>query len=321
MYARMKRGFTLIELLVVIAIIAILAAILFPVFAQAREKARQTSCLSNEKQLAGATIMYGQDYDERFPMGTMGCQVALSNLGCAAHTWYTGSQGQPGGVDSPPNLRTTNADYIAAYSTVWANSIQTYTKNSGVLNCPSTMKDPRVLGGKKINTPNLVSYSYNGILQSYPQAGVVLSSMVPLVQEGNGKAYTEGYAHPNPFLLCMGSSDAPCVYKPILNRTRGNCTPEANGGLTGSTSGFYGFDATAGVHGEGINFAYVDGHVKFKKLNIKQFAQPGNAITADPYYTYNGDPAQGPVSSPNTMLWDGCHLTPFKPDWNGVDDY
>lgn len=64
---RTRQGFTLIELLVVIAIIAILAAILFPVFAQAREKARQTSCLSNAKQLANGTMMYVQDYDETMP--------------------------------------------------------------------------------------------------------------------------------------------------------------------------------------------------------------------------------------------------------------
>ncbi len=62
-----QRGFTLIELLVVIAIIAILAAILFPVFARAREKARQTSCLSNAKQLGLAMMMYADDYNERFP--------------------------------------------------------------------------------------------------------------------------------------------------------------------------------------------------------------------------------------------------------------
>ena len=62
-----RRGFTLIELLVVIAIIAILAAILFPVFAKAREKARQTSCLSNVKQMALGVAMYAQDYDEKMP--------------------------------------------------------------------------------------------------------------------------------------------------------------------------------------------------------------------------------------------------------------
>src|SRR5438105_4271109 len=63
-----KRGFTLIELLVVIAIIAILAAILFPVFAQAREAARKASCLSNLKQIGTGWMMYVQDYDEQTPM-------------------------------------------------------------------------------------------------------------------------------------------------------------------------------------------------------------------------------------------------------------
>ena len=64
-----RRGFTLIELLVVIAIIAILAAILFPVFAKAREKARQASCLSNVKQMCLALMQYAQDYDETLPQG------------------------------------------------------------------------------------------------------------------------------------------------------------------------------------------------------------------------------------------------------------
>ncbi|MBU0606577.1 MAG: DUF1559 domain-containing protein [Armatimonadetes bacterium] len=74
----MKRhGFTLIELLVVIAIIAILAAILFPVFAKAREKARQSSCSSNLKQIALGVIQYSQDYDEKFPNAVTGTPPAI----------------------------------------------------------------------------------------------------------------------------------------------------------------------------------------------------------------------------------------------------
>src|SRR5471030_3311170 len=69
------RGFTLIELLVVIAIIAILAAILFPVFARARENARRASCMSNLKQIGLATMQYTQDYDERFP--NEGCSFPI----------------------------------------------------------------------------------------------------------------------------------------------------------------------------------------------------------------------------------------------------
>ncbi len=81
----MRQGFTLIELLVVIAIIAILAAILFPVFARAREKARQASCQSNLKQLALGLLMYVQDYDERFPKWSYGSDRNNPN----ANIWFT----------------------------------------------------------------------------------------------------------------------------------------------------------------------------------------------------------------------------------------
>jgi prepilin-type N-terminal cleavage/methylation domain-containing protein len=79
-----KRAFTLIELLVVIAIIAILAAILFPVFAKAREKARMSSCTSNLKQLALACLQYVQDYDEHYPGGWCGGGGSTQQLMCMA---------------------------------------------------------------------------------------------------------------------------------------------------------------------------------------------------------------------------------------------
>jgi prepilin-type N-terminal cleavage/methylation domain-containing protein/prepilin-type processing-associated H-X9-DG protein len=75
-----KQGFTLIELLVVIAIIAILAAILFPVFAHAREKARQTVCLSNERQIGMSVLQYVQDYDEHYPASIDGQYVYWENM-------------------------------------------------------------------------------------------------------------------------------------------------------------------------------------------------------------------------------------------------
>src|SRR6186997_2874835 len=97
-----RKGFTLIELLVVIAIIAILAAILFPVFARARENARRSSCQSNLKQLGLGFAQYTQDYDERLPEFSNGNPV-------------TG----PFAFDG------------------WGNSIQSYVKSYQILKCPS----------------------------------------------------------------------------------------------------------------------------------------------------------------------------------------
>lgn len=98
-----RRGFTLIELLVVIAIIAILAAILFPVFARARAKALQNNCLSNVKQLTLGIIMYASDYDEKFP------PLSSPGLGCS-------NQADWPGVSSPMSRtrRSTCAPAIAA---------------------------------------------------------------------------------------------------------------------------------------------------------------------------------------------------------------
>ena len=105
----MRKGFTLIELLVVIAIIAILAAILFPVFAQAREKARQTGCLSNVKQIGLGVQMYLQDYDEYVPRNAFA---------------------------DPP--RVAEGDHFTNCSSPrWMDVMQPYVKNTQLHNCPS----------------------------------------------------------------------------------------------------------------------------------------------------------------------------------------
>jgi prepilin-type N-terminal cleavage/methylation domain-containing protein len=126
-----RRGFTLIELLVVIAIIAILAAILFPVFAQAREKARQTSCLSNLKQIGLAFKMYVQDYDERWPNNN---QIN----GNPAITCCTNGQNNSDGVDF-------------GYNGWVSNALKSYTKNQAIYICPdnnnSGFNDPWSNGG------------------------------------------------------------------------------------------------------------------------------------------------------------------------------
>ncbi|HEY3418665.1 MAG TPA: prepilin-type N-terminal cleavage/methylation domain-containing protein, partial [Armatimonadota bacterium] len=84
---RKRTGFTLIELLVVIAIIAILAAILFPVFAKAREKARQTTCLNNAKQIGVSILMWVQDHDETFPTAATWVTDLASAYGVTGKVW------------------------------------------------------------------------------------------------------------------------------------------------------------------------------------------------------------------------------------------
>lgn len=109
-----RRAFTLIELLVVIAIIAILAAILFPVFAQARDKARQASCISNMKQMGIGIMMYTQDYDETTPADRI-CGVAPNRLA---------------------NQGSAPCECGRPYS-AWIDHIQPYVKNYRINRCPS----------------------------------------------------------------------------------------------------------------------------------------------------------------------------------------
>jgi prepilin-type N-terminal cleavage/methylation domain-containing protein/prepilin-type processing-associated H-X9-DG protein len=152
-------GFTLIELLVVIAIIAILAAILFPVFARARENARRASCMSNLKQIGLGTMMYVQDYDERYPLGIVG-DIGLTGVDKIS--------GSPYCDNMPCSMFTVDDGHAAGGSgkiMSWMDLLQPYTKSTQIFVCPSQS-----------------SASYSGYGYSLYVNNLRISPEIPIVQ-------------------------------------------------------------------------------------------------------------------------------------------
>src|SRR5205807_8555282 len=156
-----SRGFTLIELLVVIAIIAILAAILFPVFAQARDKARQAACLSNMKQIGAAVMMYSQDYDEQMPYN---------------YEYFWDASGK-----QIPNLLMW-----------WQDLCRPYVKNEAVYSCPSLSPHIKYTYWRPPGLPNPLIKDYVANTPrgfTNPDLGVV-----------NGIDYSHGSGLAGPFI-------------------------------------------------------------------------------------------------------------------------
>jgi prepilin-type N-terminal cleavage/methylation domain-containing protein/prepilin-type processing-associated H-X9-DG protein len=180
---RMRNAFTLIELLVVIAIIAILAAILFPVFAQARAKARQASCLSNTKQVGLAWNMYAQDYDE-----------LSANPEFIGRIWVQSSGGCKQQGSPVAGTKITRCDDL-----YFQDLIRPYAKNEGFAYCPNV--PPTFVWNGVFRLPmseNRTSYWYNWYYwNGQPLAKVNKISDSPLVFD---MPYGPDYAylpHPN----------------------------------------------------------------------------------------------------------------------------
>ncbi|MBC8141366.1 MAG: DUF1559 domain-containing protein [Armatimonadetes bacterium] len=242
-------GFTLIELLVVIAIIAILAAILFPVFASAREKARQTSCLSNLKQMGIAQMQYSQDYDE----------VILPAWIAGGPSW--GGDGWPG------QARWT--DLVFPY----VKSLQVYNCPSDANNVPYEYSDAATKDGSGNTYGSVGSSGSYGINSSY-YADTTGRATAP------GQAVNWGGGGSD----IVTQADAK---KPSGTIIFGECQPYANGASWGTCELTWPNQAAAdtafanintynppslgptnpGRHNKGMNVAFLDGHAKWYRLD------------------------------------------------------
>lgn len=232
-----RRGFTLIELLVVIAIIAILAAILFPVFGRARENARRSSCLSNMKQMGLAAMQYVQDYDERYPMGEI--------RGLTAN-------------DTPPNGRFWTSG--PPYTQFWMQTLYAYHKNEQVLRCPSI---------RWTGTPQNYNYGANSYVMPTPSTsapdnriptsgGVVLPARLSVI-----------VAPAKTYLLLESGSDV-VGRSNVVAPAFGFYLPGTGSlGVTGCPTSFPGnADCNDGRHFNGVNIAFADGHAKWLKTDV-----------------------------------------------------
>lgn len=261
-----KSGFTLIELLVVIAIIAILAAILFPVFAQAREKARAIACMSNEKQLGLSFMQYVQDYDETMPIGG------------GANTFGTGRG--------------------------WAGAVYPYVKSAGVYKCPDDPTtptfyiEPYEVCSYGYNR-NLVKSPSNAVVtiaaMQSPASTVVLSEII-----NNAAQVENNPANPDNSSCSDFGSYAFYGYgtNSSINPQGGQGACISDTGYLGNppvvTDSYTGYKASynpTGRHTGGSNFVMADGHAKF--LRGSQVS-PGMTAT-------NSTDAQGA----NTGVWGG----------------
>jgi prepilin-type N-terminal cleavage/methylation domain-containing protein len=310
-----RNGFTLIELLVVIAIIAILAAILFPVFAQAREAAKKTQALSNTRQTSLAVIQYTTDSDDYYPLS------------------HRMSPGFFPNMETPAGWTSTTRE--AQDQLIWANSVQSYAKNYDVMTGPGVKTSPSAsIGGVPVNIatrrkgPKNGTMSMNGLLSSYPQSNVASPAQLTLMWWGNMREELPGYTFTNPILGCGTDASNPyglsadCRFNPN-GRPSANMVQAANGTSDQNDVSWPPYVAssdTAWVQGTGMCFVRVDGSAKWLPMNPSGTATPGTAMIRnyqDPTMRYGANPRGQQLTyhrCSTTGTRNGYYLSFFRPD-------
>jgi prepilin-type N-terminal cleavage/methylation domain-containing protein len=213
----MKRAFTLIELLVVIAIIAILAAILFPVFAQAKVAAKKASYTSNMKQTGLGAQIYLADYDDNWPLA-MGTRPAANS-----YSWGVGvAHPVPSNILDPASVNGSawvSPERQTMANTMWANSCQPYMKNYGMLENPVATNSQFMPTTAEVfvagKVPPLPGIQMNGYLHGYSGSAIDNISTVPGFWHVQKVQY-KGRSFSTPALNCGGATAAPvdCRFNP-----------------------------------------------------------------------------------------------------------
>ena len=304
-----RRAFTLIELLVVIAIIAILAAILFPVFAQAKEAAKKTQALSNTKQTAFGIVMYLSDNDDCYPI--------MTELDPAGNSYFNYSAATPPGWDY-------NGQYYSWDIIHWANSTQPYIKSYQVLNGPGLKKYNGLVPGA--GTPRFAyhntSLSANGLLSTLSASAVAMPAKLTMVWWGNMQEEIVGYSFTNPVLYCYPRSGT--VANPIRTCQFNPAGPPQIGGTLNGGAGDISYapyaaaNDSAWVHGKGMNFVSADSSARFRNMNPSGAATPAGGM----YRSYDDPTLQYGVKPGQQLRYHRCvaatgapqYISFFRPD-------
>jgi prepilin-type N-terminal cleavage/methylation domain-containing protein/prepilin-type processing-associated H-X9-DG protein len=298
-----RRAFTLIELLVVIAIIAILAAILFPVFAQARAKARQSTCLSNQKQIGLSFMQYIQDYDEMFPPVVSTVPVGNVNF-----------------------LQNWGMDLLAGQTATFAgnalvnvpSTLNPYARNWQIFTCPSANLQPSAANAA-------LGFMYNDLAATRSQAamaGVAQTILACDSSPATGNLQPAVAPPLNRLVMNVGHSVNPPTVAPF---TPGNYPPPFPAAppvvnpltIVPATQQFDSTDLDDVIrHSEGGNFLFADGHVKWHRVNWNQVTGHTMTVYFPPRVQIGGNNRQNAlqVGGPTVA---GCPVAGMEPQAGG----